>query len=135
MSAILQKKFVDKRNEKAESDFVPQTNEKHVSVTCDCKELIDSFQCLSSSLDSLVKTLVDINDKTLKNLKKENAAGDSILVIVNDIETLISDEKRYEIFIGDFKKDFKEEVQKLEEALINFISENDFRIFINRNFW
>ena len=51
-----------------------------------------SFLFLSSSLDSLVKTLVD-KQKTLMNLKKEIVGDVIILKIVEEIETLISDDK------------------------------------------
>ena len=64
------KKLVDKKNDKVKFDFIPKTNEEYISVTSGCIRYIDSYRFLSSSLDSLVKTLVDNSNKTLKNLKK-----------------------------------------------------------------
>ena len=45
---------------------------------------MDSHRFLSSSLDSLVKTLVDNSHKTLKNLKEEIFDNNEILNIVNE---------------------------------------------------
>ena len=44
-------------------DIIPQTNEQYISVTYGCTRFFDSSRILSSSLDSLVKTLVDIKHK------------------------------------------------------------------------
>ena len=74
------KKLVDKMNEKVKFDFIPKTNEEYISVTYGCIRFIDSYRFLSSCLDSLVKTLVDNRQKTLKNLKKND--NDEILAIV-----------------------------------------------------
>ena len=60
--------MVDKKNDKAKFDIMPKTNEEYVSVTYGYIRFIDSYRFLSSSLDSLVKMLVDISHKTLKNL-------------------------------------------------------------------
>ena len=65
------KKLVDKKNDKVKFDIIPKTNEEYISVTYGCFRFIDSYRFQSSSLDSLVKTLVDNNHKTLKNLKGE----------------------------------------------------------------
>ena len=65
------KKLVDKKNEKVKFDITPKTTEEYVSVTYGCIRLIDSYQFLSSSLDSLVKTIVDNSNKTLKYVKKK----------------------------------------------------------------
>ena len=54
-------------------------------MTYGCIRFIDSYRLLSSGLDSLVKTLVDISHKTLKLLKKEIVDNDIILDIVNRI--------------------------------------------------
>ena len=51
--------MVDWKNAKVKFDFIPKTNEEEISVTYGCMRYIDSYQFLSSSLDSLVKTLVD----------------------------------------------------------------------------
>ena len=47
---------------------MPETIEEYISVTYGCTIFIDSYRLLSSSLDSLVKTLVDNSHKTLTNL-------------------------------------------------------------------
>ena len=83
-----------------------------------CIGFFDSYRLLSSSLDKLVKTSVDKSHKTLKNLKEEVVDNDEILNIVNDIE----EEDRT---IKDLKKDYPDEIEKLEDALLNYIGEND----------
>ena len=66
------KKVVDKKNDKVDFENIPKTNEEYISVSYGCIRFIDSYRFLSrSGLNSLVKTLVDISHKTLKNLKKE----------------------------------------------------------------
>ena len=62
------KKLVDKKNDKVIFDIIPKTNEEYISVTSGCIRFMDSYRFLSSSLDSLVKTLVDYSHKTLKTL-------------------------------------------------------------------
>ena len=66
------KELVDKTNVKLKFDKTPETNEEYISVTYGCIKFIDSYLFLSSSLDSLVKTLVDNSYKTLKILKIRN---------------------------------------------------------------
>ena len=79
-------------------------------MTFACIRFFDSFQFLSISLDSLVRTPVDNYHKTLKNLEKEIVAKDEILNDVNEIE-----EDRT---IEDLKEDYPNEIEKLEEVLI-----------------
>ena len=52
------KKLVDKKNDKVKFEIIPKTNEEYISVIYGCIRFIDSYRFLSSSLDSLVKTLV-----------------------------------------------------------------------------
>ena len=80
------KKLVDKKKDKVDFDIIPKTIEEYISVTYGCIRFIDSYRFLSSSLDSLVKILVDNSQKTLENLKKEIVDNDEILNIVNKIE-------------------------------------------------
>ena len=42
-----------------------------MSLTNGCKRFLDGYGFLSSSLDSLVKTIVESNNQRLKILKKE----------------------------------------------------------------
>ena len=115
------KKLVDKKNDKVKFDIIPKTNEEYISVTYGCIKFIDSYRFLSSGLDSLVKTLVDNSNKTLGDLKKEIIDNDQILNIINEIT---EDDKT----IKDLKKYYPEEIKTLEEALLNYMGENDLKI-------
>ena len=115
------KKLVDKKNDKVKFDIIPKTNEEYISVTYGCIRYIDSYRFLSSGLDSLVKTLVDISHKTLKNLKEEIVNNDEISNIINN---LVEDDRT----IDDLKKDYPEEIKNLEEALLDYMGENDLKI-------
>ena len=116
------KKLVDKKNGKVKFDLIPKTNEEYKSVTYGCVRFIDSYQFLSSGLDSLVKTLVDNSHKTLKNLKKnEIVDNDEILNIVNKI---VEDDRTN----NDLKKDYPEEIKNSEEAILDYMGENDLKI-------
>ena len=104
---------------------------KNISVTYGCIRFIDSYRFLSSGLDSLVKTLVDNSNKTLKNLKKEIVGSDEILNIVNKIENYpeeIENLEEDDRTIKNLKKYYTEENENLEEALLNYIGENDLKI-------
>ena len=76
---------------------------------------------MSSNLDSSVKTLVDNSLTTLENLKEEIVDYEEILN--NLIETGEKDRT-----IEDIEKDYPDKIEKLEEALNNYISENDLYI-------
>ena len=115
------KKLVGKKNDKVKFDIIPKTNEEYISVTYGCIRFIDSYRFLSSGLDSLVKTLVDNSNKTLKNLKEEIVDNDEILNIINEI--IEGDET-----IKDLKIDYPEEIKNLEEALLDYMGENDLKI-------
>ena len=65
------KKLVDRRNDRTKFDIIPTTNEENLSVTYGCIRFIDRYQFLSSSLDLLVKTIFDHNQKTLRFLIKK----------------------------------------------------------------
>ena len=81
-------KLVDKMKDKVKFDNIPKTNKEYISVTYGCIRFTDRFRFLSSSLDSLVKTLVDKCHKTLKDLEGEIVDNDEILNNVNEIKTL-----------------------------------------------
>ena len=101
-------------------EIIPKTNEEYISVTYGCIRFIDSYRFLSSGLDSLVKTLVDNSHKTLKNLKEEIVDNDEILNIIDEI---IGEDRTIE----DLKKDYPEEIKNLEEALLDYMGENDLK--------
>ena len=114
------KKLVDKKNDKVKFDIIPKTNEEYISVTYGCIRFIDSYRFLSSGLDSLVKTLVDNSNKTLKDLKEETIDNDELLNINNNI---IEEDKT----IKDLKKDYPDKIFNLQEALLNYMGENDLK--------
>ena len=109
--------LVDKKNDEAKSDFIPKTIETFTSVANVCMKFFDNYQSLSSSFNSLVKTIVDSNHITPKNLKKKIVGVDDMLNFVNEIE-----EDRTE---GDLMRDYPDKIEKLEEALNDYLSEND----------
>ena len=115
------KKLVDRKNDKVKFDIIPKTNEEYISVTYGSIRSIDSYRFLSSGLDSLVKTLVDNSHKTLKNLKEEIVNNCEISNIINKI---VEDDRT----IDDLKKDYPEEIKNLEEALLDYMGENDLKI-------
>ena len=120
-SHIVFKKSVDRKNEKVKFDAIPKTNEEYILVTYGWIRFIDSYRFLSKSLDSLVKTLVDNSHKTLKNLKEEIVDSDEIL---NNVNEIMEENKT----IKDFKKDYPNEIKNLDEALLNYMGENDLKI-------
>ena len=68
----------------------------------------------------MVKTLVDNNHETLKILKKEFVDNDETLSSVNEIG------EEYGT-VEDLKMHYPVKNKKLEEALDNYISENDLK--------
>ena len=111
------KKLVDEKKNIVKIKIIPKTNEEYISVRYGCIRFIDSYRFLLSSLDSLVETLVDNIHKTLKDLKEGIVGNDEILNIVKEIE-----EDRT---IKDLKRDYPDNFEKLEEALLNYMAEND----------
>ena len=76
---------------------------------------VDSYRYLSSSLDSLVKTLVDNSHKTIKKLRKEFVVFDELLNIVSEIGE--GEERAIEYI----KKDYPDENKRLEGASNNYV--------------
>ena len=97
-------------------------------MTYGCVRFIDSYQFLSSSLDSLVRTLVDNRIKTLKHLEGEIVDNDEILNFVNEIKILIKEDNYKNDSIKDLKKDYPDKIKYLEETLLNYIGENDLKL-------
>ena len=79
------------------------------------------YRFLSKSLDKLFRTLVDNDQKIMKNLKEVFVDNDETFNTVNEIE---EEERTFK----DIKKDYPEEFAKLEEALLNYMGENDLKI-------
>ena len=122
------KKLVDKKKDKVDFELTPKTNEKYISVTYGCIRFIDSYRFLSSSLDSLVKTLVDNSHKTLKDFEEEIVVNDATLNTVTEIKLLITEDMYKNDSIKDLKKDYPDKFNELEEALLDYMGENDLKI-------
>ena len=118
---IFFKKLVDKKKDKVNFEIIPITNEEYISVIYGCITFIDSYRFLSSGLYSLVKSLVDNSHKTLKNWKEEIVDNDELLDIVNKI---VEEDKT----IKDLKKGHSNEINNLEEALLDYMENNDLDI-------
>ena len=117
------KKLVDKKKDQVDFEIIPKTNEEYISVTYGCIRFIDSYRFQSSSLDSLVKALVDNSNKRLKGFKDEIFDDDEILDIVSKIEKKYTEEilnlEEDDRTIKNLKKYYPEEIENLEEALLN----------------
>ena len=122
------KKLVDKKKDKVDFEIIPKTNEEYISVTYGCIRFTDSYRFLSSGLDSLVKTLVDNNHKTLKDFEEEDVDKDQILNIVTKIKIIITEDKYENDSIKDLKKDYPDKINELEETLLDYMGENDLKI-------
>ena len=85
--------LVDKKNDNIIFKIIPKTDEEYISVRSGCFRFIDSYRFLSSSVDSLVKTLVENSQKTLKYFEEEIVDNDEILKIVNEIKLLLEQDK------------------------------------------
>ena len=112
------KNLVDEKIDELKFKIIPKTNEEYISVTYGWISCKDSYRFLSNSLDSLVKTVVDKNHQTLQNLKKKIVDNEEIRKIVNELGG-------QEKIIEDLKKEYPNDIEKIEEALLNFIGEND----------
>ena len=113
--------LVDIKNDKLNFKISPKTNEEYISITYSCIKFMDSYRFLSSSLDKLINTLVDKCHKTIGNLKKEIVDNDYILNIVTDIG-------KNNRTIEDIKKDYPDKIEKSEDALPDYMGENDLKI-------
>ena len=65
----------------------------------------------------------------MKDFEKEIVNNDEILNFVNEIKMSIREDMYKNDAIKDLKLDFPEKIMKLEETLLNYIAENDLKIF------
>ena len=124
---MLFRRLVNKKKDKVDFEIIPKTNEEYISVTYGCIRFIDSYRFLSSGLDSLVKTFVDNSHKTLKDFE-EIVDNDEVLNIVNETKILVKEDKYKNDSIKDFKKGYPDKINELEEALLDYMGENDVKI-------
>ena len=122
------KKLVDKKEDKVDFEIIPKTNEQYISVTYGCNKFRDSYRFLSSGLDSIVKTLVDNSHKTLEDFEEEIIDNDETLNSVNEIKNLITEYKYKNDSIKILKKDYPDKIKELEEALLDYMGENDLKL-------
>ena len=122
------KRLINKKKDKVDFEIIPKTNEEYISLTYGCIRFIDSYRFLSSGLDSLVKTLVDNSHKTLEDFEEEIVDNDEISNIVNEIKMLIKEDKYKNDSMKDLKKDYPDKINELEEALLDYMGENDLKI-------
>ena len=114
------KRLVDKKNDEVKFKIIPKTNEEYISVTYGCVGFSDGYWFLSSSLDSLVRTIVDDSHKTLESLRKKIVDNDEVTDIVIGIEEDRTTE--------DLMKDYPDKSEKLEDDLLSYKGENDLKI-------
>ena len=122
------KKLVDKKNDKLNFKYIHKTDEKYNSVRYECISFRDSYRFSSSSLNLLVETLVDNSHKTLKELEEEIVDDDEMINIVNQTKILIKEDGYNKDSTKKLTKDFPDIVEKLEEALHNYMGEYNLKI-------
>ena len=98
------KKLIDKRNDEVKFDIIHKTKEEYISVIYGCIIFIDSYRFLWSTLHSLVKTLIDISQKTMKDFEEEIVDIDEILNVVKEIKIIIKKDRCNNDYIKDLKK-------------------------------
>ena len=90
---MLLKKIVDNKNNEVKIHNIPKTNEEYITVTFGGFRFLDSYQFLCSSLDSLVKTIIDSKTKMLKNLTNGTVGEGKLSKNVIELETLTSQDR------------------------------------------
>ena len=68
----------------------------------------------------------------MKDFEEEIVDNDEILKIVSQIKVLITEDKFKNDSIKDLKKDYSNEIKNLEEALLNYMGENDLKLLKTR---
>ena len=64
----------------------------------------------------------------MKDFEKEIFDNDEILNVVNEIKLLITEGMYKNDSIKDLKRDYPDEIKILEEALLDYMGENDLKI-------
>ena len=129
---MFSKKALERKKDKVKVKLIPKSNEKNISVQYGCIRFIDSYRFLSSSWDTSVKTLNDNSHKTLKDFGEKIVDNGEILKIVNEIRILIEEDMYNNDSIEDIKKDCPDKIEKSEDALLNYMGENDLKILKTR---
>ena len=118
-------KLVDKENNEVKFDIIPTTNDEYIPLTYGCIRFFDGYRFLSSSLSWSFETLIDNNPKTPRKMKERSVGDDTVLNIVNELETIVTQQRFNIDFFEDLKKDLPNEIDELKETLINFTSTID----------
>ena len=64
----------------------------------------------------------------MKGFEEEIVDNDEILNIVKEIKLLVKEDKYKNDSIKGLKKDYPDEINEIEEALLNYMGENDLKI-------
>ena len=64
----------------------------------------------------------------MKDFEEKIVDNDEILDIVKEINVIIEEDKYNNDSIKELKKDYPDKIEKLEEALLNYMGENDLKI-------
>ena len=54
-------------------DIIPQKNGEYISITYDCIRFLDKYWFLSSRLDRLTKSLIEIKHESFKSFRGINS--------------------------------------------------------------
>ena len=64
----------------------------------------------------------------MKDFERDIIDNDEILKIFNEIKIGIKEDRYNNASVKDFTKDYTDEIEKIEEALLNCMSENDLTV-------
>ena len=68
----------------------------------------------------------------MKDFEEEIVDNDELLKIVSEIKVIITEDKFKNDSIKDLEKDYSNEIKNLEEALLNYMGENDLKLLKTR---